>query len=106
MGKARAFTAAVLVTLALCIGANSAIFSVVDSVLLRPLPFPEADRLVTLYNSYPKAGAEHASAGVPDYFDRLEGTTAFEKLALVRQRGFTVGERGSPERISGASVTP
>jgi hypothetical protein len=106
LGKTRAFTAAALLTMALCIGANSAIFSVVESVLLRPLPFPESERLVTLYNSYPKAGAPRASAGAVDYFDRLEGTTAFESFALVRERGFTVGERGTPERIVGASVTP
>jgi len=49
------FTATALVTLALCLGANLTIFAVVDSVLLRPLPFPEADRLVTLFNTYPKA---------------------------------------------------
>ncbi len=106
LAKTRAFSAAALLTMALCIGANSAIFSVVDSILLRPLPFPESDRLVTLYNSYPKAGAPRASSGVPDYYDRLEGTTAFEGLALVRLQGFTVGERGTPERVLGAAVTP
>ena len=106
LGKTRAFTAAALLTMALCIGANSAIFSVFESVLLRPLPFPESERLVTLYNSYPKAGAPRGSAGAVDYFDRLEGTTAFASLALVRERGFTVGERGTPERIVGAAVTP
>ena len=53
LGKTRAFTAAALLTMALCIGANSAIFSVVDSVLLRPLPFPESERLVTIYNIAP-----------------------------------------------------
>src|SRR3977135_2411944 len=56
--KPPGFTATALLTLALCIGANLTIFAVVDSVLLRPLPFPDANRLVTVYNTYPKAGVE------------------------------------------------
>jgi hypothetical protein len=48
------FTAVAVLTLALCLGANLAIFAVVDTVLVRPLPFPEPDRLVTIYNTYPK----------------------------------------------------
>ncbi|MGE5198728.1 MAG: hypothetical protein ACM3H9_03750, partial [Rhodospirillaceae bacterium] len=54
--KDRAFTLAAVLTLAVCIGANTALFSVVYSVLLRPLPVPASDRLVLIYNSYPRAG--------------------------------------------------
>ena len=54
--KTPGFTATALLTLALCIGANLTIFAAIDAILLRPLPFPEADRLVTLFNTYPKAG--------------------------------------------------
>ncbi len=57
----RAFSVTALVTLGVCIGAYAAIFSVVQSVLLRPLPTPESDRLVLLYNSYPHAGVLRAS---------------------------------------------
>jgi hypothetical protein len=56
------FTSVALITVALCLGANLTIFAVVDSILLRPLPFPKADRLVVLYNSYPKAGKDRDQA--------------------------------------------
>jgi predicted permease len=104
--KDRGFLAATLLTLALCIGANTAIFSVIHSVLLRPLPYAESDRLVILYNSYPNAGAPRAATGVPDYFDRQREIDAFESVALVRQRGVTVGDAGSPERVLALGVTP
>ena len=75
----RSFTATVAVTLALCIGANVALFSVVSNVLLRPLPMPESDRIAIIGNAYPNAGAANLRAvGVPDYFDRLRETTAFQ----------------------------
>ena len=53
--KTPAFTAAALLTLALCLGANLTIFAVIDAILLRPLPFPDSGRLVTVFNTYPKA---------------------------------------------------
>jgi len=105
--KDRAFAAATLVTLTLCIGANVAIFTIVHSVLLAPLPFPEADRLVTVFNSYPNAGAPRAANGVPDYYDRKEQVTAFEELALFDTQGWTLGDApGGPERLTGMAVTP
>src|SRR5690349_7904295 len=88
--KDRGFAVTVILTLSLCIGANAAIFAMVDGVLLRPLPIPEADRLVTLYNRYPRAGVERASTGVPDYYDRLRETDVFEELALYRINGQTI----------------
>ena len=66
----RSFTITALLTLAVCIGANAAMFSVVRSVLLKPLPFPGSERVVLLYNSYPNAGAPRVGAAVPDLFDR------------------------------------
>ena len=104
--KQKVFSAAVIVTLAACIGANATIFSVVDAVLLRALPFPDADRLVTLMNSYPKAGVERGINGVPDYFDRRRETDVFEEQALYRERGQTVGGEGQPERLEAFQVTP
>jgi predicted permease len=104
--KQKAFAVAAIVTLAACIGANATIFSVVNAVLLRALPFPESDRLVTIMNSYPKAGVERASNGVPDYFDRRRETDVFEEQALYRQRGQTVGTEGQPERLQSFQVTP
>lgn len=72
--KDRAFTLTTLLTLAVCIGANAAVFAIVHAILLRPLPVPGADRIMLLYNSYPKAGVARASTGVPDYYDRLRET--------------------------------
>ena len=104
--KDRGFAATVILTLGICIGANAAIFAIVDGVLLKPLPIPEADRLVTLYNSYPRAGVERASTGVPDYYDRLRETDVFEELALYRLNGQTIGGEVDPQRITGMSVRP
>jgi putative ABC transport system permease protein len=102
----RGFAATVIFTLAVCIGANAAIFAIINGVLLRPLPIPESDRIVALYNSYPKAGVERASSGVPDYYDRRRETDAFEELALYRLNGQTIGGQNEPQRLTGMAVTP
>src|SRR5262245_52225563 len=104
--KDRGFAATVILTLAVCIGANAAIFAIINGVLLRPLPIPEAERLVTVYNSYPKAGVERASTGVPDYYDRLRETDAFEELTLYRLTGQTIGGQNDPQRLTGMAVRP
>jgi putative ABC transport system permease protein len=104
--KEKTFSATVLVTLAVCIGANVAIFSVIHTVLLEPLPFKGADRLVTVYNSYPGAGAARGSSGSVDFLQRREHVAAFQEVALYQGSGSTVGETGSPERVSTMRVTP
>lgn len=93
------FTATTLATLALCIGANLAIFAVVDSVLLRPLPFPEADRLVTLFNSYPKAGKDRDGTSLTSYYERQGNIPAFAQIAATEDVTVIVGEPGSTERV-------
>jgi predicted permease len=106
--KDRGFTITTVATLALCLAANAAIFAIVNSVLLRPLPFPEPERIVTIFNAYPGAGVERASNGVPDYYDRLAGVAALESIAMYRTAGVTVGGQGQgePERLSSMPVTP
>ncbi|MDO8834766.1 MAG: ABC transporter permease, partial [Vicinamibacterales bacterium] len=104
--KDKAFSLATVLTLAVCIAANTTLFSTVYSVLLKPLAVPDADRLVLLYNSYPRAGVARASSGVPDYFDRLSGVPAIESLALFGTRSRATGERGRRERILTMGVTP
>ena len=105
--KDRAFSVTTIATLALCLAANIAIFAVVDGVLLKPLPFAEPDRLVSINNSYPGAGVAIADNGVPDYFDRLQALTALDGLAMYRQTGLTIGgDRSDPERVQGLQVTP
>src|SRR5512145_1320682 len=95
----RAFSLTAVLTLAVCIGANASIFAVINSVLLQPLPVPEPGRLVLMHNSYPRAGVERASNGVPDYYDRLRELEAFEEQALYNTRGLTIGIEGDPQRM-------
>lgn len=106
--KDRAFTTTTVATLALCLAANTSIFAIVNSVLLRPLPFPEPERLATIFNSYPGAGAIRAANGVPDYFDRLAQATAFEEIGMYRTSGVTIGGQGlgEVERVTSMPVTP
>src|SRR5262245_37138223 len=105
--KDKAFTLTAALTLAVCIGANTALFSVVHNVLLRPLAVPESDRILLTSNSYPKAGAETLGySGVPDYYDRLRDVTAFEEQAILGVRSQTIDQNGSPVRVQGMFVTP
>jgi predicted permease len=104
--KDRAFALTTILTLALCIAANTAIFTVVRSVLLRPLPYPESDRLVFLYDSFPGAGVERAGTSVPNYFDRLAMTDVFESQALYQSGGFRVGQGTGAESVASMNVTP
>ncbi|HSG82697.1 MAG TPA: ABC transporter permease [Gemmatimonadota bacterium] len=103
--KEKALSLTVLLTLAVCIGANVAIFSVVNRVMLDPLPFSQPDRLVRVFNSYPNAGAERASNSGPDFFFRRERVPAFEEVAVYQNWAHTVGEPGSPEQVRSMRVT-
>jgi predicted permease len=105
--KDKSFTVTAALTLALCIGANTALFSVVHHVLLRPLAVPESDRILLTSNSYPRAGADGLGySGVPDYFDRLRDVTAFEEQALLNSRSQTIDQNGAPTRVRVMNVTP
>jgi predicted permease len=104
--RERGFTATVLLTLALCIGANVAIFAVVDAVLVRALPFPEPDRLVTTINAYPGAGVERGGSSLPNYYDRREAIKAFASTAIWQGGNAIIGEVGSPQRIDRDRVSP
>ncbi len=106
MWRDKGFAATAIVTLAVCIGANAAIFSVFHAVVLRPLPLPEPDRILSIFNRYPKAGVDRASNGVPDYFDRLRDVSAFEEQALYNTPRVSVGEKGSVEQLRAMNVTP
>ncbi|OIR01538.1 macrolide export ATP-binding/permease protein MacB [mine drainage metagenome] len=100
------FTATAIATLALCLGANFAIYAVVDAVLVRPLPFPHSDQLVTVYNSYPGAGVPRASASLPNYFDRRHAIPAFSSVSIYQPGGVVVGNAGAPHRVPMAGVSP
>jgi len=103
----KAFTLTATATLALCLGANTALFSVVHHVLLRPLPVPEPDRLVLMSNVYPRAGAgDSTNSGVPDYYDRLQATTVFGEQALYNTSNPSLDHDGTPTQIWVMNATP
>ena len=105
--KDAAFTFTAALTLALCIGANTALFSVVHNVLLRPLPVPDSGRIMLIENLYPRAGAaENGGSGVPDFYDRVNGTDTFESLALFNGRNVSIEQNGTPTQIRIMNVTP
>jgi len=96
--KEPGFALITCLTLAICIGANAAVFSVVNGVVLRPLPYPEADRLLTIYNVYPQAGIDRGMNSAPDFFDRRE-LDALEDVALYSDRSITIGEGASASNV-------
>src|SRR6478752_1591081 len=104
--KAPAFTATALATVAICLGANLAIFGVINSILLRPLPFPNADRLVKIYNTYPKAGVLNDGSSITNYYERRGNIPALESLSIYMERTETVGEAGSTEQIGVIRTSP
>jgi predicted permease len=104
--KTPAFTATALLTLALCFGANLTIFGAIDSVLLRPLPFPEPDRLMTIFNTYPKAGVERDGSTITNYYERRGRIPALASLSIYAYGTEIVGEPGSTERLQTMRVSP
>lgn len=102
--RSPAFTAVAVVTLALGIGANTAIFTVVNTVLLRPLPYPEAERLASIGNSW--TGYAHSSLSIPEYLDHRERSESFEEVAAHGFLNLNVtGGQEEPQRVRGAGVT-
>jgi putative ABC transport system permease protein len=103
--KSPGFTFVAVLTLALGIGANTAIFSIVNAVLLRPLPYPDADRIMVLNES--SGPGQDYSVALPDYFDWRNENTVFEHLAATHKESRNLsGIPGrDPERVSCASVT-
>jgi putative ABC transport system permease protein len=103
--KSPGFTAVALATLALGIGANTAIFSVVDAVLLRPLPFPEPDRLVRVYQTQTAQGILNNGVSYPNYTDFAGRGRALEGLAAIRMHDYTLTGRGEPTLVAAGTVT-
>src|SRR5262249_3911160 len=98
------FTAAVLLTLAFGIGANTAIFSVIDAALLRPMPYPNADRLVMLYGV--PASGNYGTISPADFLDCRDQSHSFEHLSAFSHVEFNLTGQQQPEHVSGAVVTP
>ena len=94
-----------ILTLALGVGANTAVFSVVHAVLLRPLPYPDADRLVELFEHDRRADGRFFRVSLLNYLSWVERARSFDALATFSGRDFIVTEHGDPERIIGSAVT-
>lgn len=103
----KGFALTVLLTFAVCIAANTALFAIVNSVLLRPLPVADANSILLMSNDYPNAGitgGNNSASG--DYYDRLREMTVFESQALFGPRNQTLELNGTPQQIRGMKVTP
>jgi predicted permease len=107
LARDKAYAFAVASTLALCLGANAALYSVVHHLLLRPLPVPEPERILLMSNQYPRAGASDSSnSGVPDYYDRKREVTVLEEQALFNTGNVSLDSDGRPTRVRVLNVTP
>ncbi len=106
LGKSPAFTITAVATVAICLGANLAIFAVINSILLRPLPFPQSDQLVTIYNTYPKAGIENDGSSITNYYERRGNISAFSSLSMYMERAETVGDPGSMQQEEIVRISP
>jgi putative ABC transport system permease protein len=104
--KRPGFTATALATLAIGIGATSALFSVVNGILLRPLPFPDPEQLALLWSPDVRRGpASRGALSYPDFLDHRQQTTSFEDLAAVRPVGYTLVTPAGAERVEGARAS-
>ncbi|MEO6871319.1 MAG: ABC transporter permease [Chthoniobacterales bacterium] len=102
--KSPGFTIVAVLTLALGIGANSAIFSVVDTVLLRPLSFPHPDRLVAIWNSDVNQPASHETDSFPDFYDYRAQSQSFSAMAAYSGAGTVLSGIGEAQELSGVAV--
>src|SRR4051794_13366007 len=103
--KKPGFTVMAVLALALGIGANTAIFSVVNTVLLRPLPYAQADRLALVWTASKESKVQEGSSSYPDVVDWQAGSQMLEGVAAFRTNGFTLTGTGEPERIEAARVS-
>ncbi len=102
--KNLAFTAVAVITLALGIGANSAIFSVIDAVLLRPLAFHDPNRLVAVKTTEPDRH-DNINVSYPEFLDWRSQDRMFEGLSVFREDDFTLTRRGEPAHLTGVVVS-
>lgn len=105
LAKQPAFTLAVLGLLALGIGTNAAIFGIFNGYFLRPLPFPDPDRLVRLDEAAPRWDLEYTGMAYPDFHHWRERNSTFEGMAVVDPTSFNLSGDGSAERVRGAEVS-
>src|ERR1700743_2154478 len=100
------FTAIAIVALALGIGANTAIFSTLDAVILRPLPYADPDRVVMVWEDASAIGFSHNTPAPANYFDWLERNHVFTDIAATRTRTRSITGDGQAELLLGLQTTP
>jgi putative ABC transport system permease protein len=105
MGKRPGFAVIAVITLALGIGANSAIFTVINAVVLRPLPYPDPDKIVILSENNFSKGWSQFSVAPANFLDWRDQNKACAEISAFRGRSFNLTGRGEPERLTGASVS-
>jgi len=103
--KNKGFAAVLILTLAICIGANAAIFSVVNTVLVQPLPFPHPEGVVAIFQTLSQQGITDAGASYPNLQDWREQTHQFQEIAAVRNQTFTMTGSGDATYVVGANVS-
>jgi putative ABC transport system permease protein len=105
--KQRGFSTTVVLTLAVCLGANAVVFAIVNHGLLHPLAVPDPSRIMIMANQFPNSGVELGDASAPrNYYDQLSGVSAFESQALFGFLEHTIAFEGGAERVLGMTVTP
>ena len=103
--KRPGFAAVAIITLALGIGANSAIFSVVNAIALRPLPYRDSQRLMVLWGNLHGSGLDQTEISAPEFIDFKSQSTSFEEIAAYTEEGFNLTGFDQPERLRGARVS-
>src|SRR4029079_4295593 len=104
--KQPAFTAIAIVTVALAIGANTAVLSLVNALLIRPLPYKAPNQLVLLWERFPPQGLERIPVSAPEYLDYEKQLTTVEKIGAFNYAAHNLTTGDVPERIAGALLSP
>src|SRR5271155_865812 len=99
------FAIVAILTLAIGIGANVAIFGIVNGVLLHPLPFPDSDRIVTLWETDANRNVQHGTASAPELLDWRDMNHSFQDLSGWRALYFTITGNGEPEQVWGSQAS-
>ena len=105
LSRAPMFTAITLLTLAIGVGANTVIFSVIEGILLKPLPYPQADRLIGVWYTAPGINIKNLNMAPSNYFVDREQNTSFEDIGVYDGDSFSVTGTGEPEHVRGLDVT-
>ena len=106
LAKRPVYALVTVLIFALAIGANTTVFSISNGFFMRPLPYPDDDRLVVVFNAYPGMGLDFAGTSIPDYLDRREQATSLEELAIFSNVARTLSGDDLPQRLLMTRVSP